>query len=300
MRADALQEKYVTVPFYCFDCFDDCCCSRHHFLYSRSRSVVSRLAREGHKMQHFGTAMLPRSPLPDSTALEAGIIEDERPSRLSRVQDNVRNLLRTSVFGSVASSPTTPVHARPHVQATASSPTLPTLRPIQPDQPLRSHPPSPVPGSRSPRRPAQTRFPVNPQPEVLPSPTDSTTSVSTTHSEDIRNFPHPPSSYQRNVQHMAHQSTLFNTRAVAALNHPDLSDLSVSDLSQQKSRHTRQHGAAWTRHRTGSHGSGSSHGKHKRRAHRAADSTGLLCFLAAVLLAALVATCEPYPYCAES
>jgi hypothetical protein len=46
-----------------------------------------------------------RSPLPDSSNLEAGILEDARPSRLSRVHDNVRDLLRRSVFGSVASSP---------------------------------------------------------------------------------------------------------------------------------------------------------------------------------------------------
>jgi hypothetical protein len=46
-----------------------------------------------------------RSPLPDSSNLEAGIVEDARPSRLSRVHDNVRDLLRRSVFGSVASSP---------------------------------------------------------------------------------------------------------------------------------------------------------------------------------------------------
>ncbi|KAI5359252.1 hypothetical protein Slin14017_G101540 [Septoria linicola] len=241
-------------------------------------------------MQHFGTAMPPASPLPDSTALESGIIEDERPSRLSRVQDNVRNLLWTSVFGSVASSPTTPVHARPQVSASASSPTLPTLRPIQVDEPLRSNPPSPV--LRSTRHPAHTRFPVRAspsRPEVLPSPTDSATSVNTDRSPHIDSFPCPPSSYQRNVQQMAHQSALFDTRAMAALNHPDLSHPSVTDLSQQKSQHRRQHGG-WERHRTGSHGSGSAHRRHKRRAHRAGGSTGLLCFMSAILLAALVAT----------
>ncbi|KAM3424987.1 hypothetical protein BST61_g6957 [Cercospora zeina] len=241
-------------------------------------------------MQHFGTAMPPTSPLPDSTALEAGIIEDAPPSRLSRVQDNVRLLLRTSIFGSVASSPTSPVHPRSAGGATSRSPDEPTLRAIQPDAPLRSHPPSPAP--RSPRHPAHTRFPVRAstaRPEVLPGPPNSASTISTTSSGIGANFPGPPSSYQRNVQQMAHQSALFNTRAVAALNHPDLSDPSITDLSQQKSQHRRHHGA-WTRYRAGSHGSRGSHSKHKRRAHRAAGSLGLLCFMAAVLLAALIAT----------
>lgn len=244
-------------------------------------------------MQHFGTAMPPASPLPDSTALESGIVEDARPSRLSRVQDNVRLLLRTSVFGSVASSPTSPIHPRSAEGATNSSPAEANLRPIQPDAPLRSHPPSPVP--RSPRHhPAHTRFPVRastPRPEVSSSPPNSASTISTSSSGDLNNFPCPPSSYQRNVQQMAHQSALFNSRAVEALNHPDLSDPSITDLSQQKSHHRRHHGA-WTRHRTGSHGSRGSHSKHKRRAHRAVGSLGLLCFMAAVLLAALIATCK--------
>lgn len=240
-------------------------------------------------MQHFGTAMPARSPLPDSSALEAGIIEDERPSRLSRVQDNVRNLLRTSGLGSVANSPTTPIHDRRQVTATVNSP---ALRPVERDQPLRSHPPSPTLGLRSPRRPAQTRFPVTARPETMPSPADSSTSVSTSHSEDMRNFPCPPSNHQRNIPHTAHRSTLFNTRAVAALNHPDLSEFTVSDLSQQKITHGQQHRRAWARHRASSHGSGNLRGRHKRRTNRAAGSTGLLCFLAAFLLAALVATCK--------
>lgn len=40
-----------------------------------------------------------QSPLPDSSALEAGILEDERPTRSSDIQNNVRSLLRSSVFG---------------------------------------------------------------------------------------------------------------------------------------------------------------------------------------------------------
>jgi hypothetical protein len=52
------------------------------------------------------------SPLPDASNLEAGIVEDASPSRLSRVHNNVRDLLRRSVFGAVANSPVaSPVHS---------------------------------------------------------------------------------------------------------------------------------------------------------------------------------------------
>ncbi|KAK4996319.1 hypothetical protein LTR66_004040 [Elasticomyces elasticus] len=47
-----------------------------------------------------------QSPLPDASALEAGILEDERPSRFSVVQDNVRNLLRASVCRHENQTPT--------------------------------------------------------------------------------------------------------------------------------------------------------------------------------------------------
>lgn len=218
-------------------------------------------------MQHFGTTMA-NSPLPDSTALEAGIIEDERPSRLSRVQDNVRNLLRNSVFGSVASSPTSPSHPR-------QSPTSPTR--LQTQNPLRSHPPSPM-------------IQQHCRPEVLPSPTDSTASSDTHYSESSDDhIRRPPGSYYQNIQRMAHQSAIFNTRAVAALNHPDLSDPSLTDLSQQKTKR-RQH-RGWTKSRTGS-GSRSVHGKRTTNMKRAAVWHGSLLTLASLLLAALVATCK--------
>lgn len=186
------------------------------------------------------TAM--RSPLPDSSALEAGILEDERPSRLSRVQDNVRNLLRASVFGSVKSSPTTPTHP--------------------PQRRCDVHP-SPIAG-----------------PEVLPSPLSSQGSAgsSTTHlSERVADFPEPPRSYQDRVQEMARQSAMFNNRAVAALRHPDLSDPSLESLELQKAQIRRR--------------------KAKKRSYRSrkmaqtAGSRGILCVLASLLLAALVATC---------
>lgn len=182
------------------------------------------------------------SPLPDASALEAGILEDERPSRLSRVQDNVRNLLRSSVFGSVASSPTTPTH-RQH-----------------PDQERPTEPPhSPV------------RYQIH-HGQVLPRPPFPGRTL------DVAC---PPASLQQVPQHNTHQSTLFNTRAVAALNHPDLSDPSMESLVLQKTRSRQRH----SRKRS----------KRRRLAKRAAGSRILLCVLAAVLLAGLVATCKTGP-----
>lgn len=185
------------------------------------------------------------SPLPDASALEAGILEDERPSRLSRVQDNVRNLLRSSVFGSVASSPTTPTHRQQSDQDRHT----PTLH-------------------------SSARYEVH-RGQVLPSPP---TSSGTTETHPEMEVPHPTRSFQDRSQQPTHQSTLFNSRAVTALNHPDLSDPSMESLSLQKTRSRQRHG--WQR------------SKHRRAAKRAAGSRALLCVLAAVLLAGLVATCE--------
>lgn len=64
------------------------------------------------------------SPLPDSRDLEAGIVEDASPSRLSRVHDNVRDLLRRSVFGSANSSP---MRSTPRSPWGLDSPTSPIL-----------------------------------------------------------------------------------------------------------------------------------------------------------------------------
>lgn len=256
---------------------------------SRHSGCFASCSLLNQKMQYFNIAgtNMATSPLPDSTALEAGILEDERPSRLSRVHDNVRELLRTSVFGSVASSPTSPVHRNQN--AVSSLPPV-FLAPSAPDAALRSHPPSPVFGHHVPGRPA----------EALPSPTESTASDSTAATaESVHSRARCiPGSYYRNIQRMAHQSTVFNTRAVAALNHPDLSDPSLEDLTQQKAQ--RRHHRGWVRSRSGdstSTGSSSSHrsshGKSRRRrvASKAVGSQGLFCVLAALLLAALVATC---------
>lgn len=199
------------------------------------------------------------SPLPDASALEAGILEDERPSRLSRVQDNVRNLLRNSRFGSVNSSP----------QASPTAPTAPAHPPLH--RGLHTPPETPT------RRTQQ-------QPEVLPSPSTESTSSSEVYAsspvEAVPGLLFPPVGYQRAVQQMAHQSALFNTRAVAALDHPDLSDPSLAVYVQQKAE-TRQQ-RAWKRSR---------HGKKRYVAAQAGSSQCMLCVLSALLLAAIVATC---------
>jgi hypothetical protein len=83
-----------------------------------------------------------RSPLPDSSNLEAGILEDALPSRLSRVHDNVRDLLRQSVFGALHISPTaSPTNGSPAVcvlpsPVTKSEP----RRRLQPESPAGTTP----------------------------------------------------------------------------------------------------------------------------------------------------------------
>jgi len=180
------------------------------------------------------------SPLPDSSALEAGIIEDAMPSRLSLVQDNVRNLLRSSVFGSVHSSPvTSPVHAQP------------TYRPAI--VPLRS--------------------PVLPETPATAVPVTTSANTSRSSLPDTQHIPgvlFPPVIY--------HQSTLFNTRAVAALDHPDLSDPSMAVFLQQKTEKRQRR--AWKRHRS------------KRSKSRRGDTQWIVCLLLGFVLVGLMGTCK--------
>lgn len=194
------------------------------------------------------------SPLPDSSTLEAGILEDSTPSRLSRVQDNVRNLLRTSRFGAVPPSPS----ASPHRSPRHGLPTPPA----------------------SPTR----RTPL--QPEMIPSLyAESATSMSAStpaaQGHEVPRVLLPSARYQQAVQRMAHQSAMFNTRAVAALDHPDLSDPSLALFVQRKAESRQQR--AWKRSRQG---------KGARVAVQAGSSGCLLCVLAALLLSAIVATCK--------
>ena len=195
------------------------------------------------------------SPLPDSSALESGIVEDERPSRLSRVQDNVRNLLRTLVLSSIRSSMIRP--PPPH-QAKVEDDGRSTLQ-----SPLQRH--------------------VRVAPEVLPSPSNrpsTATSSPTDGHHPLAGALFPPLSYQRQVQEMAHQSTMFNTRAVAALTQPDLSDPSLALYLQQKTDDRQRR--AWKRSRNR---------KLRQSDGRRSTAAWAVCVIAGLLLAGIVATC---------
>lgn len=203
------------------------------------------------------------SPLPDSSALEAGILPDDQPSRLSRVQDNVRNLLRASILGSPIRSapPTTPTHP-------AGIPPTPPETPTH-SPPLRAHP------------------------EVLPSPTASptstTSSASLTHHEadleaNTATGLFPPPSYPSPL--LARMSAFFTGRALAALNHPDLDlqgsgggDPGAAVLAQRRAEKRQRR--AWKRKRSGA---GSREG--------GGSGQCVLCVVAALMLASVVATCE--------
>ena len=134
-----------------------------------------------------------QSPLPDSSALEAGILEDQIPSRLSRVQDNVRHLLRTSVLSSWRGSP----------------PDTPTASP-------RAAPEADFHLGLA--TPPQVHVPTTYQPEVLPSPSSTVSGGCSASSPLLHNdadgvpgtlFP-ASRRYRDAVAQMAHQPTLFN------------------------------------------------------------------------------------------
>ncbi|QIW98047.1 hypothetical protein AMS68_003565 [Peltaster fructicola] len=186
------------------------------------------------------------SPLPDSSALEAGILEDAPPSRLSRVQDNVRNLLRSSMLGSVRSSP--------RVET-------PTASPHQPARFATAH--------------------VWPQPEVLPSPTESMATTASTDSSATT----ASTTSQRStdgllpnaiIHQMARQSALFDTRAIAALNHPDLETGCHTGSTRSDVRHKHRH--AWKR------------SKRRELHHNIVRSQCVLIVIVGLALAGLVAT----------
>lgn len=199
--------------------------------------------------------IMPNSPLPDARALEEGILEDEVPSRLSRVQDNVRNLLRSSRLGA------------------ASISTAPPGPPTQ----LNKNDFSTTPQSPTPSQLAN----IDPSP---PSPTEA----------DEGEGDETTTEYQERVQQMAHQSSLFNSRAVAALNHPDLTDPSLeAHLRQHKAEHRQRN--AWKRSRSSRSGSG--RGKTRTTtvgalAGELGRSQGMMCVFAALMLSSVVATCK--------
>jgi len=117
-----------------------------------------------------------RSPLPDSSNLEAGIVDDALPSRLSRVHDNVRDLLRRSAFGSVTSTPVASPLNSPEHRVAPSPMTHPAAHPS-----LRQADPIPSPASTlcSPDQVPGVLFPPwRPQPDI--TPTTSATSPEST------------------------------------------------------------------------------------------------------------------------
>lgn len=229
------------------------------------------------------------SPLPDSSALEAGILEDERPSRLSRVQDNVRNLLRTSMLGSLQ---------------TTTPPETPTRGPAGHENDGGMPPTPPETPTRTPIQPHHHGHQQG-QPEVLPSPTSSlpsaaspTSSTASSASLISTPLPHhadieaagglfPPPKY---LTPLARMSALFTGRAIDALNHRDVSDPSLAVLARQKAEKRQRR--AWKRRRNGA-----GRGTGREQGAEGGGSQCLLCVVAALMLGSIVATCKSTRRC---
>ena len=186
------------------------------------------------------------SPLPDSRALEEGIIADRPPStcRLSLVQDNVRHLLRASAFGSIAGSSS----YRPRHDSVVSS-----SGPFDQAHPNEAMLPSPVLSTHSTRR----------------------------HAESFQCPPPPPRvSSLVAMQRMAHQSTLFTTQAVAALDHPDLGSPLSQSLAREKALRKQRRAGKQSRH------------PRRGLSTQSTRTQSVICVLAALLLASLAASCK--------
>lgn len=243
------------------------------------------------------------SPLPSSSLLEAGLISDPNglsfPNRLSRIQENVRNLLKTSHRTSLPGTPSLR-HVRPDVEGNFDNsedrrngewvdtvPNSPTLQ-------LRLEP---GPGSEA---EAYPRTQASPQPHPsghlqelqatpLPSPKSSPSQMSTHY------YPHQ---YPHLVDR-SHPSERPNIRTVTprALDHPDLADPSLAAVllrtaeGRQKKAWKRSHRGA-ERGAKGVKFKDAGDGKRKTGARYGSKGGVLGSVLAAVLLAVLVATCE--------
>lgn len=156
-----------------------------------------------------------RSPLPDSATLEAGIFEDQQPSRLSRVQDNVRNLLRSS-----ASIPTYP---------------SPLASPTEVRKPCAEN---------HPRSQWNLRLDAD-QTIALPKSTSSNSSPGA--SRDVPGILFPPLAHRQRVQDMSHRPSSVDTPWDPLLCHPDMSNSSTAALLQQKEENKQKR--AWKRSR---------------------------------------------------
>jgi len=194
-----------------------------------------------------------RSPLPDSATLEAGLFEDQPPSRLSRVQNNVRNLLRSSNLISANTSP-------------LASPTEPRQSCAE------NHP-------RSQLNPTLPREDAG---QSLPLPTSASSHSDLCASRDTPGILFTPlAHHQRAPRDGVPQSSLSNTPRDALFVHPDMSDSSIAALLQQKKENRQQR--AWKRSR---------HQKKHHRSHRNGISRWALCVVSGLLLIAIVATCK--------
>lgn len=199
-----------------------------------------------------------RSPLPDSGNLEAGIVEDSRPSRLSRVHDNVRDLLRRSVQGngSAAISPASPW---------TNSHDLNIL-------------PSPVTAKSGTEK-------QSPRSNVRP--TSTTDSTPTTPPEEIPGVLFPPWRHQEPANR-PDTAAVDNTRAAAANDHPDLSSPALSVFIHQKQIERQQQ--AWKRRHAKPR-------KHKQERHRNPPSNAVqwtISIILACVVCGLLGTCK-YP-----
>ncbi|KAI6896658.1 hypothetical protein D0867_13090 [Hortaea werneckii] len=191
-----------------------------------------------------------RSPLPDSATLEAGIFEDQQPLRLSRVQDNVRNLLRSS-----ASTPTypSPLASPKEVQQTCAK--------------------------NGPRSQLNLRLAREDRDQTTPLPTSTSSNSNPGASRDVLGILFPPLAHRQRVQDMSHRPSLIDTPRDPLLGHPDMSDSSIAALLQQKEENRQKR--AWKRSR---------HPKKHHRSHRDIFSRWALCLVSGLILIAIVAT----------
>lgn len=194
-----------------------------------------------------------RSPLPDSATLEAGLFEDRQPSRLSRVQDNVRDLLR--------SSPSIPAYPSP------------LASPTEVRQPCaeQSHP----------RSQLNLRLAREDGDQTIPLPTSTSSNSNTGGSRDVPGILFPPLAHRQRVQDMSHRSSLIDTPRDPLLGHPDMSDSSIAALLQQKEESRQKR--AWKRSRQQ---------KKHHRIHGNLFSRWALCLVSGMFLIAIVATCK--------
>ena len=194
------------------------------------------------------------SPLPDSATLEAGLFEDQQPSRLSRVQNNVRNLLRSSnLFSATNASPlASPTETR---QSRAEDHTRPQLN---------------------------LRLPREEADPTIPLPTSASSNSNNCASRDVPGILFPPlAHHQRAPRDEVPRSSLSDTPREALLGHPDMSDSSIAALLQQKEENRQK--CAWKRSR---------HQKRHHRGHRNRNSRWALCVVSGLLLIAIVASCK--------